>query len=133
LEGDDELDAGATFDALSGNPQKLVRSRMDYWLGGGIHDRYFHGWREPKHRDCFVFKWDERRVGHRLYGFLCNPIARSDAGFQTCVLLSHANKKEWETDFANLDRVIVWQQDLRTKTAIADTYPEYGDAYKWEH
>ena len=133
MEGEDELDAGTVFDALTDNLERLVRSRMNYWLDGGTHDPYFHGWREPRYRGCFVFKWDERKVAQRLYGFLCNPFPRSDAGFQTCVLVLHAEKKEQETDSANLDRVIRWREDLRTNGAIASIYPEYRGTDRWIH
>jgi hypothetical protein len=107
---------------------------MDHWLSGGIHNLYFHGWPdEPKYKECFVFKWDEEKVGQRLYGFLCNPTPKSDPGFRTCVLVLHATKHEHETDSANLDRVNRWREDLRTDLAIKSIYPEYGGKDKWRH
>ena len=130
--GEDELNAGETFDALTGNDRRKVSARMDYWLSGGTHDKYFHGWpNEPKYKECFVFKWERRKVAQRLYGFLCNPIPRSDAGFRTCVLILYVEKHEVETDFSNLDCVNSWRQDFRTTAAIAEVYPEYGGACAW--
>jgi hypothetical protein len=131
---DDELNAGSVFDGLTGTVRQLVRSRMDYWLNGGSHPKYFHGWpNEPRYKQCFVFKWDEGRIGQRFYGFLCNPNPNWDPGFRTCVLILHATKHENETDLTYLDRVNRWRQDLRTEGAIKRIYPEYGGAHRWKH
>jgi hypothetical protein len=68
------VNAKRYFDKLKEKTARDVRSRFDYWLQGGVFDKYFHGWpndREPKH--CFVFKWKEAGAHHRLYGFLCDP------------------------------------------------------------
>src|SRR6266851_696319 len=104
-ESDPDFDAKATFGGLSQKSERLLRSRFGYWLEGGPpNDRWFHGWNDAKYKHCFVFKWDEKRVHHRIYGFLCNPIIEMPR-FQVCVLIFHDAKTEWETDYSILDRV----------------------------
>ena len=132
-EGNGEMNAGEVFDALEGTVRRLVRTRMDYWLdGNNTPPRYFHGWTElPDYKQCFVFKWEEERVGQRLYGFLCNPKPISDPGFRVCVLIYFATKHEAETDFVHLDRINRWRQDSRTRVAIKAIYPEHGEQDQW--
>lgn len=133
LEGSDDLDAGLTFDRLPPNTQKKVRSRMDHWLTGGIHDPYFHGWpNDPRYKGCFVFKWEERKVGQRLYGFLCNPKPESEPSFQSCVLVAYDKKAAQDTDPKNLERAKRWSNDLRATEAISNTYAEYKRKEKWK-
>jgi hypothetical protein len=136
LEGDEELNAGAVFAGLQEKAQRTVKSRMDYWVAGfnsPIH--WFHGFpNDPDHDQCFVFKWDEKRVGQRLYGFLCNPLPLSNRGFRLCVLCIHVTKTEKDTDLAILDRVNDWKNNLATAEAIAKIYPERGrGGPKWKN
>jgi len=125
-ENDEDLDAGSVFERMTGNAERKVRSRIDYWLQGGVHDKYFHGWPNlPLYRHCFEFRWDERRQAHRFYGFLCHPIPLSNPRFELCVLVFHEVKNEYKTDFAVLDRVNQYRNMAATTEAIARTYPEY--------
>jgi hypothetical protein len=124
--GDETLDAGATFDGLAGNTERKVRSEMDYWLQGGVHDEWFHGWPNlPEYKQCFSFRWKERRLANRLYGFLCHPMPQSNPRFELCVLIYHDVKHETETDFTILDNVNTFRESDGATRAIGHTYPEY--------
>jgi hypothetical protein len=131
LEGHLELDAGIVFDALTRTEKRSFNARLDYWLSGGVHDKYFHGFpNSPKYGKCFVFKYQK----YRFYGFICNPKPISDPGFQLCVLILYALKKEWETDTAELDRVNQWRANDATREAIAKIFPEFRDrTKKWKN
>jgi hypothetical protein len=132
LEGHPELDAGMVFDGLTGTEKRQFMSRMDRWLSGlNSPSSQFHGFTsDPEYKECFAFKYKE----HRLYGFLCNPLLRSNPRFRLCVLCIHATKHEKETDYAELDRVNQWRINLGTKLAIAASYPEYGGVQsKWKN
>jgi hypothetical protein len=99
-----EVSALKKFQQLKGNEERDIRSRFDYWIGGGIHDKYFHGWpNDMEHKDCYVFKWRKGRQCHRFYSFLYHPTPLSNPGLQLCVLVSHAVKNEWNTDPRELD------------------------------
>ena len=130
---DDDLDAGAVFDGLTGNTERKVRSRMDYWLQGNVYDKYFHGWTGlPEYKHCFEFKWEERHRPQRLYGFLCHPIPISKPRFELCVLIFHVIKDD-VTDFGALDNVNLLRNHPETTDAISHTYPEYKrrDKKEW--
>jgi hypothetical protein len=122
-EGNKDINAKTVYDSL-GKKQGMVQSRFDYWLQGGIHDKYFHGWRDPNFRECFVFKWKMRNQHQRLYGFLFNPKPRTDAAFQVCILVSHARKNTENTDPAELDYVNEIRIRAEVIEAIRREYPE---------
>jgi hypothetical protein len=114
-ENDPSFDAKATFEGLSEKSDRLVRSRFSYWLEAGPpNDQWFHGWSGPKYKNCYVFKWDEHRIHHRMYGFLCHPVVVRPR-FQVCALIFHDAKTEWETDYAMLDRI----NSLLQQTTVA--------------
>lgn len=116
-------DAQDAFTRLNKNREREVRSRFDHWIAGGIKDEYFHGWpNDAKYKKCWVFKWKDKRQRHRLYGFLFHPYPHTDPRFQLCVLVLHATKNEWETDTAELDRVVALQTDPRVVAAIARAF-----------
>ena len=96
---DTEVNAHVAFGELDEKRDRLVRDRFDYWIDGGISDGYFHGWpNDPANRECFCFRWKQKRQHHRLYGFLHNPQPRTRPRFQICVLTTHATKNDWTTD-----------------------------------
>ena len=112
---DDALNAAGTFDALEQKQKRAVLDRFDFWIDGGINDRYFHGWPNvPEYKQCFVFRWKHGRQNHRLYGFLCHPQPKVRPRFQICVLVSHATKNTWETDPGELDGA----NELRNKLEV---------------
>ena len=123
---DASLDAGSVFDALGESKSRIVRTRFDYWAGGGDNmPSYFHGWNEAPYRGCFCFKWKEKRQRQRLYGFLCNPRPISQAGFRLCVLVYHDVKTQEETDFTILGRLNALRVHPAVKRAIGSVFPEY--------
>src|ERR1035437_5651285 len=68
------INAGLRFESLKEKNVRELRGRFDYWIDGGTHDKYFHGWpNNPEYKYCFVFKWKEGRLCHRMYGFLVHP------------------------------------------------------------
>lgn len=121
LEGEVWLDAGTEFENLPRKEQDDVRSRINYWLDGGVHDKYFHGFPNDRaHHECYVFKYQALR----LYGYLCKPKPNTDPGFQLCVLTEYASKNEWNTELTILDRAMKMLTNLEAIEAIAVTYPE---------
>jgi len=120
---DRSLNARRVYDKLKNKKRQMVRNRFDYWLDFGICDKYFHGWSNPQYRECFVFKWKDR-AHQRLYGFLINPMPRTNPGFQVCVLYSHAQKNTENTDSSELNEANILRQDQRVINAVKKEHPE---------
>jgi hypothetical protein len=113
------IDAATVFAALKEKPKRTLLDRFDYWVSGGRQDKYFHGWpNQTNYKECFVFKLQS----HRLYGFLCNPQPIHRPRFQLCVLCLHAFKKEWETDFSELDRTDALRKDADVMAAVKSLF-----------
>jgi hypothetical protein len=122
LVNDGEPNAATTFDALKEKQKREVLTRFDFWISGGVHDKFFHGWPNvPEYKQCFVFKWKHRSQNHRLYGFLCHPRPRTHPRFHVCVLFSHATKNTWETDPRELDGA----NELRNNLQVIAVIQEY--------
>ena len=116
---DEDLNAFDEFQQLPTNTDRKVRDRMDYWIGGGIHDDYFHGWpNDPEKKECFSFRWNEKRQRHRFYGFLHHPYLQTDPRFLLCVLLTHAIKNDWNTDPGELNKANTLRVDPCVLAAI---------------
>ena len=50
---DDNIDAKKVFEGLNKDRKRDVLSRFDYWLSGGTHNKYFHGWpNNPNYKEC---------------------------------------------------------------------------------
>lgn len=112
------INAKRIFDALNDNPKRDMRGRFDHWLGGGVCDKYFHGWPNDKDRkECFVFK------RQRFYGFLSNPKPLSDPRFQICVLVSYARKNIEHTDPSELNAINALRIELKVIEAVKKAYP----------
>lgn len=123
LEGHTELNAGEEFDDLRNQYKDRLRQQMDHWCDGALGPKnWFHNFDEPEYRDLMVFRLKE----NRFYGFKCNPLPTSNPAFLLCVLSIHVEKREWEKDDAELDRVNQWKTNLGAQSAIAQVYPEYG-------
>ncbi|MBZ5537767.1 MAG: hypothetical protein LAO31_17570 [Acidobacteriia bacterium] len=121
---EDEIDARITFESLKEKIRRNLLSRFEYWISGGVQNKYFHGWpNDARHKECFVFKWKEAGTNHRLYGFLINPRPVTLPAYQVCILCSRAHKKD-ETDPTILD----WMMELRANEkvihAIKSAIPE---------
>lgn len=125
LEGDEELNASGSFDALKQSRREFILNSMGEWIDGK-HDitTRFHGW--PNDSECwmcFTFKAREGKVGHRFYGYLCNP-KKNNPSFQLCALCVYARKTERETDRAELLRVKSWSQSPVALRAIQKIYAD---------
>jgi hypothetical protein len=81
-----ELNAKRAYDSLQPKTRNLVDSRFKHWLDRQRFDKYFHQY-DGDYRACFCFKWEERHVPHRLYGFLCHPKPDTEKDFELCVLM----------------------------------------------
>lgn len=123
---DSDLDAKSAFEALPAKKERDVRSRVDYWISAAPpNDRWFHGWpNDHEVRDCFCFRWDERREHHRLYGFLCNPQPKTNARFQLCVLTYHDSKNDESSDRTLLVRSMKLSSNDLVRMAINAEYPD---------
>jgi hypothetical protein len=121
LVGDDRLDASAEFGKLKESRKRFILDSMDAWVNGtpDISTR-FHGW--PNDGECwmcYVFKAREGNVGHRFYGYLCNPLPDAK-GFRVCALCTHARKTERTSDRTELLFVKGWSQSREALAAIRD-------------
>ena len=122
--GNRKVNAEEKFRRLKPNPKRALMVRMDYWISGGTHDGYFHGWpNDLRYKDCFVFKWKENRTNQRMYGFVCNP-ADSNPRFQLCVLAIHATKTDHETDRSELDRIVELMADGDVMAAVRHSFSD---------
>lgn len=103
ISSDENVTAKSVFDSLNVNSERILLAWFDAWVDGLKNDKRYHGWTQSqfsgRYTNCFVFKYREKRLEQRFYGFLCNPKNKpSDRGFQLCVLIVHASKNQWETD-----------------------------------
>jgi hypothetical protein len=122
-ETDPAIDAKASFDGLNLKKERELRRRFNWWLNGYTNDDWFHGWpNNPTHKECFVFRWKEKRQHHRLYGFLCHPLISHRLvdyrRFQLCILTSHATKNSEHTDPRELDGVLRLKSKEEVREAI---------------
>lgn len=117
---DSDIDAKSVFDGLRENIYERVSTSFDYWLDGLVQPKRFHGFDEPKNRDCFVFKWNDGQQRHRFYGFLCHPLQERYPNFRLCVLVSHATKNEKKTNPTELKRMNELKINEAVKEAIAE-------------
>ena len=121
--GDDGINGRKAFLALASKKERELRTRFDHWVEGldvgsrvETYKKWFHGWpNHPKYKKCYVFKWKERRLNHRLYGFLINPTPVVRPRLQLCILAYHTTKTERETEEYYLDGSI---RLLNTREAV---------------
>lgn len=119
------LNAKAKFDSLLVNREREVRSRFDHWISGGIHDKWFHGWpNDVQVKECFCFKWKDKRQNHRFYGFLYHPQPKSNPAFQICVLASHDVKNDESTNRTLLLKSMALRADSGVRIAINFVFPD---------
>ena len=122
--GETSIDAYAVFRALKPKTQMMLKSRFEYWIGGGRFDDYFHGWPNiPAHKDCFEFKWNEGPRRRRFYGFLMHPLA-ANLAFKVCVLAIHRYKNTRRTDPRNLDLMVTLLNNNLVVSTIRETLAE---------
>jgi hypothetical protein len=124
LRGDADLTAGPGFEHESNTPLgKRLRHKMGLWIAfkpdtnGKFHR--FKNENVPKYRDCFVFIDLEKQV--RIYGFTCHP-KTVDHRFELVVLVKWVQKKTQLTDYAELDRVLIWKNHFATHAALRNAF-----------
>lgn len=128
LEGDTQLDAGDSFRALTEKEDMTMRARMDRWIDGlNGPAKYFHGFQDYKELHVF-------RLGDdRFYGFLCNPMPKSDGRFLLCALCIYDAKHKWETEDTIKKRIEQWRTNQAAIQAIAMVYPDIDTGgTKWK-
>ena len=121
---DEFVCAAQVFEGLADRWKVRLRSLFDWWIGGNHHDKWFHGWNEPKYRECFTFKWKDAGTYHRLYGFLTHPQPKCDARFHVCVLVTYDWKNDESTNFTILDRINVLRGRPEVIRAIQAIFPD---------
>lgn len=126
LEGHGELNAATVFDDLSAKPKRDLRAFMGEWVSGKDRpESRFHGWpNDEECKMCFVFKAKEKNRNHRFYGYLCNPLTKTNPPFRLCVLCIQALKKERESDRSELLRVKIWSESTAAQEAIRQFFPD---------
>ena len=124
-EGESRIDAKDAFGSLSQKKDRELRTRIDYWLNFGIKDRWFHGWpNDHDVKECFCFKWDDKKQCHRLYGFRYHPQPKTNARFQICALAYHDVKNDESTDRNLLLRLMALRNNANVRTAIGFVFPD---------
>lgn len=116
-DGDARVTGRGVYDGLKETIARTLRSKFEYWIGGNIQPKYFHGWGDHEYRHCFTFKWKGAGTQHRLYGFLCHP-RPNDPRFQACILVLHDRKNRPDTDHTLLDFI----NELRVRQDIVNAY-----------
>jgi hypothetical protein len=120
-----DINAKGVFDRLRDKTKQDVLNRFDYWLDGGVCDKYFHGFpNHPTYNQCYVFKWKHAGAHHRLYGFLTNPRPRTQKAFRACVLVSHAQKNTANTDPSELAHAESLRLNVAVIAAVKKAFPE---------
>ncbi len=120
LEGHQELDAAEEFEELSAKETDRLLAAMGRWCDGMLGPKkWFHNFDGTK---LMVFKLNE----HRFYAYRYHPLPITNPAFLLSVLTIHVEKREWESDDAELDRVDQWRMNPGAKAAVAKVYPENG-------
>src|SRR5581483_6344867 len=78
-----KLDAKGVYDGLKPKARSTVNTRFQHWLDRMIYQKYFHGF-SGDYDLCFTFKWEDRHIPQRLYGFICKPKPYTDPDFELC-------------------------------------------------
>jgi hypothetical protein len=124
LRGHPDLTAGPGFDDVSNRPLgKRLRHKMKLWIAWKPDTKgKFHRFKnEPqKYRDCFTFIDLDEQV--RIYGFTCHP-KEADRSFELVLLIRWVQKKTQHTDYAELDRVLIWKDNFATNAALRNAFP----------
>jgi hypothetical protein len=116
------LSAKDAYESLKPKSRNIVDSRFKHWLDRQVFQRYFHRF-DGVYSECFTFKWEERHIPQRLYGFLCHPRPKTDVNFELCTLCYFDTKGD-KTNYT----ILKWINELRVlslvKFAIGQEYPE---------
>jgi hypothetical protein len=126
---DSDLDAKDEFEALNLNKERDVRKKFDSWIDGIRNDNWYHGWpNDEQVKECWSFRWDDRGNKHnRFYGFLYNPLPKTNASFQVCVLTYHDVKNTWDTDRKLLTDSMLLRGAVAVRNAISMVFDDTVD------
>src|ERR1700722_18575852 len=126
-----QLDAAEWFEMIDDpeyqpvTTRRHVRDRFDHWIGcNPPFPKYYHGWDVPGRRMCFCFKWTEKNVMNRFYGFLWHPQSNTRPRFEVCALLSHAVKHVNETEQSHLNLAATMFADEKVRVALQMYFPD---------
>jgi hypothetical protein len=124
-----ELDARDVFAGLLKNPRRTLLSRFDYWASEAPpNKRWFHGWpNDKRYKQCFVFKYNDKDIDQRMYGFLCHPRPKTAPRFQLCAIHTHDTKTSWETDKTIQELSLELLGNNHVINAIKFAYPDTDD------
>jgi hypothetical protein len=123
-DADESVDAKAAFDDLDSKTKRDVLSRFEHWVDGGVHDDYHHGWNDEKYGSCYCFRWRRGTNRYRLYGFLVNPMAKTNPRHQVCVLAFYAQKNAQDTDKSILNELTLRKGSQVALSAINAEFPD---------
>ena len=122
LRGHPDLTAWPEFDRVSTTPLgKKLKHRMGLWIAFKTDTPgKFHRFKNEaqKYRDCFTFEDLDAQV--RIYGFTCHP--KKDQSFELVLLIRWVQKKRQHTDYAELDRVLIWKDHFATHAALRNAF-----------
>lgn len=120
--GDPNLTAWTEFNRESSTALgKKFRHKMGLWIAfKNDTPGKFHRFKndKEKYRDCFTFEDLDAKV--RIYGFTCHP--KNDRSFELVLLISWVQKKTTHTDYAELDRVLIWKDHFATHSALGNAF-----------
>jgi len=123
LRGHANLTAWPEFDRESGTQLgKKLKHKMSLWIAFQPDTPgKFHRFKSDaqKYRDCFTFEDLDAQV--RIYGFTCHP-KTTDRRFELVLLISWVQKKTKHTDYAELDRVLIWKDHFLTHAALRNAF-----------
>lgn len=123
------MDAASAYASLNAGDRQTINRNIEHWaLPSDQPKTWLHGFPNDRIcKKCFVFRLGD----HRLYGFLCNPLPKSDGRFQLCVLLIHSDKHQWETEPSIKRKIEQWRTHPAVKDAIAYVYKDSGGNKTW--
>jgi len=94
-----DVNAETVFNALNRKDKDAMRAKFDHWMQGNDWPTlWFHGFDDAERKHCFVFKRRKAHIRYRYYGFLLNPLPKTEPGYRLCVLATHTQKNTEATD-----------------------------------
>lgn len=117
-----DLDAKGVYKGLKHSVQHKLDTRFKQWLDRVVYQKYFHGF-DADYSSCFTFKWEERHIPQRLYGFICHPKPYTDAKFELCSLMYFDTKAD-KTNYTILGWINQLSGHPLVVAAIGQHYPE---------
>jgi hypothetical protein len=125
-----DVDAEPMFMRLKPNDQNRMRDKFDSWArGNNGPSHWFHGFNDEGRKYCFVFKRKKAKTHYRYYGFLINPMPKTNPGYRLCVLVNHAQKNTEFTDLAETNFVNAIRARADVIAAVKREFSEKPGGY----